>query len=184
MLAACYHFIIKSGDVTAASLQTGIISLEEEELTIWATAELAAMFGATDGDGRALRVREVFYGLCHAPCKWYETCVATMLSLGLPQLKGDRCLYVILEEGQLVGIAGLHVDDFLLAGSSTSKKFADSEESLLKAFRWGKWEIGDFEFAGCQIYQNSDYSIMLRQEKYTDRWVKEIRSRKATLVLQ
>ena len=185
MLAACYHFVIKSGDVTAAFLQTGI-SLEEEELTIWAPPELAAMFGTTDGDGRALRVREAFYGLCHAPRKWYEKCVATMLSLGWQQLKGDKCLYVLLEEGCLVGIAGLHVDDFLLAGSSTSKKFVDSEQSLLKAFRWGKWETADFEFAGCQIYQNSDYSIVLHQEKYTDRWVEEIeidknRSRKSVL---
>eukprot|EP00435_Cladocopium_sp_Y103_P025486 s1363_g6.t1 len=183
--AACLGFILKGGDVTSAFLQTGI-SLEDEMLDVWAPPELAALFGAEHGDGMALRVREAFYGLCHAPRKWFERCVATLLRLGWKQLKGDRCVFTLMEEDRLVAIAGLHVDDFLVAGCQTSQKFLECEQELLQAFRWGKWQLGEFEFAGCEIKQLPDNSVILSQEKYTERWMDEIeidksRSRKATL---
>ena len=183
-VAACNGFILKCGDVTAAFLQTGI-SLEDEKLDIWAPPELAAMFGAKDGDGMALK--EAFYGLCHAPRKWWERCVQVMTSLGWRQMKGDKCLFTLTENETLVGIAGLHVDDFLIAGKDDSKAFKDSEEALLKTFRWGKWQQDEFEFAGCELKQNEDRSIILSQEKYTDRWIEEIeidksRSKKAALL--
>ena len=46
-------------------------SLEDQELTVWAPPELAVMFGARPEDPRALRVLRAFYGLVHAPRKWY-----------------------------------------------------------------------------------------------------------------
>ena len=61
-LAAALKMKVKAGDATSAFLQTGI-SLEDEELNVMAPPELAAMFGASPGDQRALRVREAFYGL-------------------------------------------------------------------------------------------------------------------------
>ena len=184
-VASCMGFILKGGDVTSAFLQTGI-SLEDEMLDVWAPPELAAMFGAEDGEGMALRVREAFYGLVHAPRKWFEKCVATLVRLGWKQLKGDRCVFILMEDDQLVAIAGLHVDDFLVAGSQTSQKFLESEQELLKAFRWGKWQTGEFEFAGCELKQLPDNSVILSQEKYAERWMEEItidksRSRKAVL---
>ena len=188
-IAASMKFKIKSGDVTSAFLQTGI-SLEDEELSVWAPPELAAMFGAEPGDVRALRVREAFYGLCHAPRKWWEKCVMTMLKLGWRQLKGDKCVFVLFDKEdltKLVGIAGLHVDDFLVGGDPQSSTYAESEAALLKEFRWGKWQEDAFEFAGVYIKQNLDFSIILDQETYTNKWLDEIqidktRSRKATLL--
>ena len=184
-VASCMGFILQGGDVTSAFLQTGI-SLEDEMLDVWAPPELVAMFGAEDGEGMALRVREAFYGLVHAPRKWFEKCVATLVRLGWKQLKGDRCVFILMEDDQLVAIAGLHVDDFLVAGSQTSQKFLESEQELLKAFRWGKWQTGEFEFAGCELKQLPDNSVILSQEKYTERWMEEITidkssSRKAVL---
>ena len=120
------------------------------------------------------------------PKEMVENCVATLVRLGWKQLKGDRCVFILMEDDQLVAIAGLHVDDFLVAGSQTSQKFLESGQELLKAFRWGKWESGEFEFAGCELKQLPDNSIILSQEKYTDRWMEEItidkpRLRKAVL---
>ena len=190
MIAAAKSFKIKSGDVTAAFLQTGI-SLEDEELNVLAPPELSAMYGGQDGEQVVLRIREAFYGLAHAPRKWYERCVKTMTELGWIQLKGDKCVFVLFEVNEqghrnLCGVAGLHVDDFLIAGSENSKTYKESEDALLKKFRWGKWETTDFEFAGCTVKQMPNNDIYLHQESYTMKWVEEMeidptRPRKALL---
>ena len=180
-LAAAYKFKLKAGDVTSAFLQTGI-SLEDEELNVLAPPELSAMFGSEAGDQRVLRVREAFYGLAHAPRKWWERCVQTMKDGQWHQLLGDKCCFALYEpetggNGQppkLVGLAGLHVDDFLLAGDETSQFFVTREKMLNEAFRWGRWNTRDFEFAGSTIKQNDDGSIILNQESYTLRWIEEI----------
>ena len=189
-LAAGLKLHLKAGDVTSAFLQTGI-SLEDEELNVLAPPELSAMFGAEAGDMRALRVREAFYGLAHAPRKWYEKCVQVMLETGWTQLLGDKCcfaLHVSYEDGskEIVGLAGIHVDDFLIAGNLKSETYISREKALQQAFRWGKWQETEFEFAGCEVKQNDDKSIILGQEKYCNRWLEEInidktRARKSAL---
>jgi hypothetical protein len=89
-LTAALKFTLKSGDVTSAFLQTDT-SLEDEGLTVWAPPELARAFGAEPGDPRALRVVQAFYGLAHAPRKWFERCQRTLLEHGWRQMKADRC---------------------------------------------------------------------------------------------
>ena len=180
-LAAAYRFKLKAGDVTSAFLQTGI-SLEDEQLNVLAPPELSVMFGSEAGDQRVLRVREAFYGLAHAPRKWWERCVQTMKDGQWHQLLGDKYCFALYEPGtggkgqppKLVGLAGLHVDDFLLAGDETSEFFVTREKLLNQAFRCGRWNTTDFEFAGSAIKQNDDGSIILNQESYTLRWIEEI----------
>ena len=184
---AAMCFVIKSGDVTSAFLQTNS-SLENEDLFVWAPAELAAAFGATAGEETILKVQQAFYGLAHAPRKWFERCVQTLLSQGWKQTVGDKCLFCLFSaaDGSLIGLAGLHVDDFLISGSSTSEEFLQAEKKLQDSFRWGKWEVSQFEFAGCQVTQRADMSIYLDQSSYTDKWIEEIqidpsRAKKAAL---
>lgn len=180
-----------TGDVSSAFLQTHE-SLEDQELTVWAPPELAVMFGARPEDPRALRVLRAFYGLVHAPRKWYESVISTMVSQGWKQLQGDKCLLVLLDEKkEMAGLAGIHVDDFLLSGREGSLVYKQAEEKLRQTFRFGKWESASsatgVEFAGCRIRQLPDYSIYLDQKDYVEKWVEEIsinpqRSRKAELL--
>lgn len=170
--AASLQLRVKTGDVSSAFLQT-VDSLESEGLTVWAPPELAAFYGGDPREQLPLRVLKAFYGLVHAPRKWFETVEATLKSHGWKQLVADRCLYVLKEPDgyggeSVVGLAGLHVDDFLL--------YKEVEKKLLEAFRFGKWELGSetFEFAGCELTQHEDFSISLSQEKYVNRWVDEI----------
>ena len=189
-IAAAMGFIVKSGDVTSAFLQTGI-SLEDENLHVLAPPELSAIFGAQHGEQLVLKVRETFYGCAHAPRKWFEKCVNTMSKLNWKQLKGDRYIFALYETDKdghqiLVGIAGIHVDDYLIAGSPTPKLFQDMEKELYNTFRWGKWEDSAFGFAGCLVKQLPDGSIMLAQEDYVLKWIEEIpidktKSKKALL---
>ena len=125
---------------------------------------------------------KAFYGLVHAPRKWYETVCESLRQHGWRQLVGDKCIFLLLEDDEkgekqeVVGVAGLHVDDFLLAGRETSIKYQEAEVKLQNTFRFGKWDDGEkgFEFAGCNLKQHQDYSITLDQETYTNKWVEEI----------
>ena len=156
-VAAALGMKLKAGDVTSAFLQAKQ-SLEEEGLTVWAPPELAVMFGANPGDPRALRVLRAFYGLVHAPRAWFNSVTATLIQSGWRPLLGDRCIFILEEtigdKKNLVGICGIHVDDFLLAGKENSETFVKAEAELKEAFRFGKWSLGSdgFEFAGCQLH--------------------------------
>ena len=66
------------------------------------------------------------------------------------------------------------MDDFLLAGNLNSEHYLSREKALAEAFRWGKWEENEFEFAGCNIRQMEDKSVILNQEKYSKRWLEEV----------
>ena len=52
-------------------------------MLVWAPAELAAAFGAPPEEGTVLKLTKAFYGLAHAPRKWYESVVACLLRDGL-----------------------------------------------------------------------------------------------------
>ena len=160
--------------MTAAFLQA-TQSLEDEDLFVWAPAELATLFGADPSNPvKALKIQRAFYGLVHAPRKWYDHVCATLLSHGWRRLTSDGCVFVLFHGDRLVGIAGTHVDDFLLGGDDNDEVFKQAKTKLMKAYRWGKWEESNFEFAGTTITQRSDFSIEISQQNYIEKWLDEI----------
>ena len=176
LLAVCANqkFALRSGDVTSAFLQTEQ-SLENEELYVWPPPEVAVLFGADpNSPSLPLKVVKAFYGLAHAPRKWYEQVCTTLQQQGWRRLLSDGCVFVLMDQENLVGICGLHVDDFLIGGMETNKVYAKARQDLEAAFRWGKWDDTKFTFAGCQIEQLADMSIKISQEEYTEKWFEEI----------
>ena len=73
---ANHGFGLESKDATSASLQT-IGSLEQEDLLVWAPAELAAAFGAPPEEGTVLKLR--------APRRWYDSVVDFLVHDGWKQ---------------------------------------------------------------------------------------------------
>lgn len=49
-----------------------------------------------------------------------------------------------------------------------------------KAYRFGKWDLASegFEFAGCHVKQQKDFSVTLDQKDYTLRWLEEMQIEK------
>ena len=169
-------WMLESADVASAFLQA-IQDLEGEELYVQAPAELGAAFGGDGADDfTILKLRRAFYGLCHAPRVWFETVAATLKKAGWKQLEYDKCLFVLHDPstGRLIGIAGCHVDDFILGGDRTSQIFLQAKDNLRKAFEWGRWDEKSFEFAGMNVLQRDDGTIFLDQQTYTDKWMEEI----------
>ena len=100
---------------------------------------------------------------------------AVLEEQGWRALASDRCLYVLLDSSQrLVGIAGVHVDDFMIAGDLTSSTYTKARAALEVAFTWGRWEKKQFEHAGCDLVQKEDFSIVLGQETYTSKWLDKL----------
>ncbi|CAE7712174.1 unnamed protein product [Symbiodinium sp. CCMP2592] len=169
------QWILESADVTSAFLQA-MSNLEADDLYVYAPSELGAAFGGSGQDDRTiLKVLRAFYGLVDSPRRWHETVTKVLEQQGWKPLSADRCVYVLFDKktGELCGIAGVHVDDFLVAGNRNSATYAKAREDLENAFTWGRWEQGKFEFAGCDLEQKSDGSITLGQETYTQKWIEE-----------
>ena len=139
------RWMLESADVTSAFLQA-MASLEKDELYVFAPAELGAAFG---GDGKddttILKVVRAFYGLVDSPRRWHETVTKVLKEQGWRPLQADRCCYVLFDEDHILrGIAGVHVDDFLIAGDTQT--YVAARASLETAFTWGRWEKEKFEF--------------------------------------
>lgn len=178
-VAAALGLRVKVGDVSSAFLQADE-SYETEGLNVWAPPELAVLFGAKPGDPRALRVLRAFYGLVTAPRSWFNSVTGKMIKSGWRALLGDRCIFILEEtvdeKTTICGIAGVHVDDFLIAGREGSERYAKAEEELREAFRFGKWQEASegVEFAGCRVIQKENYEISLDQQEYSEKWLEEI----------
>ena len=180
-ICANNRFKLRAGDVTAAFLQTSE-SLEDLDLTVCAPAELAVAFGANpENPVMPLRISKAFYGLVRSPRCWYNDVSSKMQRQGWKCILADRCLFVLYDEeptsstfGQIIGIAGLHVDDFLVGGIEEHPRYAKAFADLQSTYNWGKWQSDQFEFAGCHITQLPDSSIRIDQEDYVTKWVDEI----------
>ena len=71
------------------------------------------------------------------------------------------------DDGELLGVIGIHVDDFLigLADGALGEKWMSEKKSLC---RWGSWKISESEFG-----QYRDFSITVDREDYTNKFVTE-----------
>jgi hypothetical protein len=71
-----------------------------------------------------------------------------------------------VENGELIGIIGAHVDDFLIAGNEESETWSKIKELLMTAFRWTPWEDTKFKQCGVNIVQLEDFSFEQEQSEY------------------
>ena len=91
-----------------------------------------------------MKACRALYGLVHAPRKRYDH---TLLSQGWEKLLSDGCIFILKdpkiadEEDQVVAVAGIHVDDFLIGGREENEVYIDAKKRLEEAYRWGK--VGD-----------------------------------------
>ena len=70
-----------------------------------------------------------------------------------------------LHGGKLIGLVGLHVDDFLTAGNAHFREVVLPE--LLRAFKVGKSESDSFMYTGFKLTQ-SEQGIILDQSHYVE----------------
>ena len=153
---------LRKGDVTAAFLQGKKLTKSKYCL---APEELAEALGMPPGE-RVVRLLKSVYGLTAAPLEWYKEVNEVLIKLGAKRCETDPCVWVFVDEEELIGIIGAHVDDFLIAGEETSEKWNSIIKLLLAAFRWTPWEEGEFKQCGVNIKQLDDFSFEQDQSEY------------------
>ena len=115
--------------------------------------------------GKVWKLKKCLYGLRDASRQWYLKVKETLLSLGCEQHKLDPGVFFFKDhKGDLCGVIGLHVDDFIHAGNELFDK--QVIQHVLKIFKVGKNEKSAFMYTGFYIRQDQE-GIVLDQENYT-----------------
>ena len=152
-LAANEDFHLKSLDVTSAFLQGRPL---ERDLFINPPPEKASI-------GKVWKLKKSCYGLYDASRQWFMSVRETLLGMDMKSLSGDDAFFFCVRAGKLVGMVIIHVDDFLVAG--TTDFFTVVKQKLIGRFTFGKIEFGSFKFTGLNIRQTPE-GILVDQNDY------------------
>ena len=114
-------------------------------------------------NGKLWRLNKCLYGLKDASRQWYLKVREILLALGCTQSLLDPGLFFLKVNGELEGIIGLHVDDFLHCGSNKFEQVII--DPVMKHFKVGKNEKVCFMYTGFAISQTED-GIWLDQSQY------------------
>ena len=115
-------------------------------------------------DNKLWELTKALYGLKDASRQWYFRVKEKLLQLGCKQSKLDPGMFYKYDSGgNIAGIIGLHVDDFLHAGDA---KFNITViEEVNKEFKVGKNEKQNFVYTGFEFNQGQN-GIILNQNNY------------------
>lgn len=111
------------------------------------------------------------YCLTVAPRRWYESVLTLMRSLKLRRSTMDLGLLTAHQYGKLTFVVVVHVDDFLIGG--TSAEVARFDGALRAAFAAGPDKSGDLTFTGLCARNSLDddtgrIALQVDQEAYID----------------
>ena len=170
LLQACalHKLRVHFGDVSSTFLQTSA------SVTIKAPPEVGYWFSDSEGKpARYVRLMKSFYGLTSAPRAWWLDITQKLSQLGGKPMSTDQCLWCrYSDDGELKGVIGILVDDFLigLADWALGEKWMSEIKSL---YRWGSWKVSESEFAGIRVRQHRDFSITVDLEDNTNKFITE-----------
>ena len=164
-LAATNKWEIGTTDITAAFLQG---SQMDRDVYIRPPKE-------ANVPGKLWKLNKCLYGLKDASRKWYLRVLSKLKDLKFTKCAHDKGLFYLIQDGVLVGMVALHVDDFLHAG--TKYFYQAILPQLLSAFKVGKAETKEFMYTGFYLKQDIK-GVTLDQEKYvTNAKIPEIDSK-------
>ena len=116
---ACSHkFKLEVGDVSTAFLQ-GDKEEQNRDVYLEPTADLRTRLNI--GKESILKLTGSVYGLRNAPRARYQRVKKDLEALGWRIHQLDQCVFVKYDGEELVGICGVYVDDFIIAGKQNSK---------------------------------------------------------------
>ena len=121
--------------------------------------------GTGDDPTEVLRLEKGLYGLKQSGMYWYKEISERLISLGLIQLKSDKCLFYRFE-GEKIIMVLLYVDDILIASN-----WSDEKTKLVSDLKiaYQIKELGKVNnFLGMKITQHKDGQIFISQESFVE----------------
>ena len=104
-------------------------------------------------------------GLRNASRAWWKRDVRDLTETGwVHQL--DQCTFMFMNGTELVGLIGVYVDDFLVAGCDNVFSAALSKSK--GTCQWGSWNEENFTLTGIEIETVLDGGFHLRHQKFVD----------------
>ena len=111
------------------------------------------------GKESILKLTGSVYGLRNAPRAWYQRVKKDLEALGWRCQQLDQCVFLKYDGEELVGICGVYVDDFIIAGKQNSKTWQTERDKLRKLYKWGNWETDTSTLCGVKYTQRKDIPV-------------------------
>ena len=153
---ASHNWTLKSFDIKAAFLQGQ--PQADRIMAVEPVPEIRkAMQMAPDEVGQ---LNKGAYGLIDAPYLWYKALVGELTRLGLETSPFDPCVFILRgtkgtpQEGQLLGVVGIHVDDGIYGGTPEFQRVMDKLE---QKYAFGSKSSTAFTFTGIELTQKYDH---------------------------
>jgi hypothetical protein len=146
-IAANENFDIMSADIKSAFLQGKALDRK-----VYVIPPVEAKL-----DGKLWLLEKGAYGLIDGSRLFY---------LELKQVSGDPAMFTFHQDGKLVGIVCIHVDDLLMMGNTYFHQLVP--QNLFKLFKFSKVEKRKFKYLGCQIEKCQNGDITLNQNEYIE----------------
>ena len=154
-LAASKQWLLETTDIKSAFLQGDTINRE-----VYVKPPREAKLEK----GFLWKLEKCLYGLKDASRQWNSRVDTALLKQGFEKSKLDPAVYYFRNRNkEIIGVVGVHVDDFIHAGSESFTKYVIMP--LMEEFKVGKNEKGSFFYTGFKINQDST-GIMLDQTEY------------------
>jgi transposase InsO family protein len=152
----------KEWTITATDIKSAFLQGSEMTRDVYVKPPLEANM-----PGKLWKLKKCLYGLRDASRAWYEKVAEKLEAAGFKRSDYDAGLFFLKNsQGKLIGIVGLHVDDFISAGTTEFSTIIIPK--VLSIFQVGKSEVNSFLYTGFQI-QQCKQGISLNQSEYVSR---------------
>ena len=106
----------------------------------------------------------------NAPRARWKRVVRDLTETGWVQHQLDQCTLFFMNGTELVGLIGVYVDDFLVAGCDVDPVFSAALSKLKGTVQWGTWSEDSFTFTGIEIETLPDGGFHLRKQILWINW--------------
>ena len=100
------------------------------------------------------------YGLRNAPRAWYKRVRKDLEALGWRCHQLDQCVFLKYDGEELVGVCGVYVDDFIIAGKPNGKKWQIEKDKLKKLYKWGNGNLTHLHFAESDTFKRKTIPLL------------------------
>ena len=151
----------KNWDITATDIKSAFLQGSDLEREVFVKPPREANL-----KGKLWKLRKCLYGLKDASRNWYKKVESKLEKAGFVKSYHDESLFYLTRNGQLIGIIGVHVDDFISCGTP---EFCNKIlPKVLSAFQIGKLESHKFLYTGFNVVKR-DNKVTLDQKDYISR---------------
>ena len=159
-VAASKGFKLQSLDFKAAFLQGK--DLEREVIVI----PPKDLIRYDNGERVLWRLNKAMYGLVDASRNFNKQLDVDLREAGCQRSIFDKALYMYYDQGELIGILALHVDDVCFAGNTKFQK--EIVNKIVVKYTVGRIESTSFNFTGWNLRQDAQ-GIILTQQSYLEK---------------